>query len=142
MRMHTHVRARVHAFAQHKVLLQIYDNLLQYTLSNQIWGWWSLTHYLHRLKLFWIIHFFSNYLCILSLPSWTGIALQVKLLPYRLDIQGSIPTRGRDSSLCHHIHICSGTHTASCLLGNGFSFPEIKCPDHESNHLTPCNTKV
>jgi hypothetical protein len=51
---------------------------------------------------------------------------------YGLDSRGSIPGRGRDTSLPHGVQACSGAHPASYPSGTGGSYSEGKATGAQS----------
>jgi hypothetical protein len=72
--------------------------------------------------------------------SSVGIALG-----YELDDRGSrvrIPEGARNFSLHYSVQNGSGAHPASCPMGTRDSFPGIKRPRREADHLPPSSTGV
>jgi hypothetical protein len=55
---------------------------------------------------------------------------------------GSIPGRGRDFSLCHYIQTGSGSRVPSYPVGTSSSFPGVKQPECEGDHLPLSNAEV
>jgi hypothetical protein len=52
---------------------------------------------------------------------------------YKQDVLGSVPFRGRNCNLCHHVHTSSGTHPASCPVGTGSVSRWVMLSDHHTD---------
>jgi hypothetical protein len=62
-----------------------------------------------------------------------------------LDDRGSrvrFPARAGNFSLHHRVQNGSGAHPASCPMGNRGSFPGVKHPGREADHMPPSSAEV
>jgi hypothetical protein len=75
-----------------------------------------------------------------SRDSSVGIALG-----YGLDDRGSrvrFPAGAGNFSLHHRVQTGSGAHAASYPVGTRGSFPGVKRPGHEADHLPPSSAEI
>jgi hypothetical protein len=76
---------------------------------------------------------------------WAVIAQSVQRLGYVLDDRGSriqLPGRAGNFSLHHRVQNGSGVHQASYRMGIRGSFPDVKRPGREADHLPPSSVQV
>jgi hypothetical protein len=81
------------------------------------------------------------YECHANVPSYTWDSSLGKVTGYWLGYQGSVPVKGRDFCICHHIQIDSRAHPAFYLMGAEF-IPGAKRPKREKDHSLPSSAEV